>query len=148
MGTFGGMHNSSQFLADLGFADTALADLPEAERAALAEHVREELETRVGTRLSEGLSDTQLEEFESIIDRNPVAITRWLDDAVPDFLEDPLLERISSGLGGAEPAVVLGEYAATKWLQLNRPDYRDVVREITEALKSEIRARLGDVLGA
>jgi len=30
------------------------------------------------------------------------------------------------------------EYAATKWLEVNRPDYRDVVAQTLDELKQEI----------
>jgi hypothetical protein len=30
------------------------------------------------------------------------------------------------------------EYAATKWLEVNRPDYRQVVAEVLDELKKEI----------
>jgi hypothetical protein len=39
------------------------------------------------------------------------------------------------------------EYAATKWLEVNRPDYRDVVKQVLEELKSEIVANKDTILG-
>ena len=54
-----------KFLADIG-----LNDLPDEQKQAFLQHIYEELELRVGTRLSDGLSDQQLEEFEKIIDRD------------------------------------------------------------------------------
>ena len=33
---------------------------------------------------------------------------------------------------------LLAEYAATKWLEVNRPDYRDVVANVLDELKKEI----------
>ena len=46
------------FLNDIG-----LGSLPEAQKKPFLQHIYEELELRVGTRLSDGLSDEQLEEF-------------------------------------------------------------------------------------
>ena len=54
-----------QFLKDIG-----LDGLPEEQKKPFLQHIYSELELRVGTRLSDGLSDTQLEEFEKIIDRD------------------------------------------------------------------------------
>jgi len=33
---------------------------------------------------------------------------------------------------------LLAEYVATKWLEVNRPDYRQVVASVLEQLKKEI----------
>ena len=54
-----------KFLEDIG-----LNDLPEEQKKPFLQHIYDELELRVGTKLSDGMSDEQLEEFESIIDRN------------------------------------------------------------------------------
>lgn len=122
------------FLNDIG-----LGDLPESEKKPFLQHIYEELELRVGTRLSEGLSDEQLEQFESIIDQKEEVVTSWLNNNVPDFVKDPLFIRlqISSKL---EPDDIglKSEYAATKWLELNRSDYRDVVGQVLSELKKEI----------
>jgi hypothetical protein len=39
------------------------------------------------------------------------------------------------------------EYAATKWLEVNRPDYRDVVAGTLEELKQEITRNKDALLG-
>ena len=43
----------------------------------------------------------------------------------------------ASGLPADSPQLQ-AEYAATKWLEVNRPDYRDVVARTLEGLKQEI----------
>ena len=47
-----------KFLADIG-----LNDLPEEQKKAFLQHIYDELELRVGTKLSDGMSDEQLEEI-------------------------------------------------------------------------------------
>jgi len=42
--------------------------MPDDHKQAFLEHLYEELELRVGTRLSEGMTDAQLAEFEKLID--------------------------------------------------------------------------------
>jgi len=54
-----------KFLNDLG-----LADMPADQKKAFLDHIYDELELRVGTKLSDGLTDAQLSEFERIIDRD------------------------------------------------------------------------------
>ena len=133
-----------QFLQDIG-----LADLPEQQRKPFLQHVYDQLEYRVGVRLSEGMSDNQLEEFESIIDRKPEIIDAWVAQYSPDFSNDALYGKIqtASGLTAGDPRIK-AEYAATKWLEVNRPDYRDVVAKTLDELKQEIGQSRDTILGA
>lgn len=39
------------------------------------------------------------------------------------------------------------EYAATKWLEINRPDYRDVVAKTFESIKREVVENRDAILG-
>jgi len=132
-----------QFLQDIG-----LADLPEEQKKPFLQHVYDQLEYRVGVRLSEGMSDAQLEEFESIIDRKPEVITGWVAQYAPDFQRDELYTKIqaASGLPAGDERIK-AEYAATKWLEVNRPDYRDVVAATLSELKQEISQNREAILG-
>lgn len=119
-------------LDDQLLADVGLAELSKESRASLLAHVYEELELRVGTQLSDGLSDDHLATYESIMERDVAVITAWLDDNVPDFLDDPIYAQMEKTLGGAATqADVVCEYAATKWLEVTRPDYRDIVAQVS-----------------
>lgn len=132
-----------QFLQDIG-----LADLPEDQRKPFLQHVYDQLEYRVGVRLSEGMSDAQLEEFESIIDRKPEVIDAWIAQYAPDFASDELYAKIQTGSGLPDgDARIKAEYAATKWLEVNRPDYRDVVAATLNELKQEITQNRDAILG-
>lgn len=122
-----------QFLADAG-----LGALPASDKAGLLQHLYETLQLRVGTQLSHGLSDAQLEEFERIIDRDVDVIVAWVERHVPDFLEDVVYQLMREALPGVEGSVILCEYAATKWLEVNRRDYRDVVAAELAQLKAEL----------
>lgn len=133
-----------KFLADIG-----LNDLPDEQKQAFLQHIYEELELRVGTRLSDGLSDQQLEEFEKIIDRDQATIESWLGAHVQDHANDPVFQRMQQALNldPADPNLK-SEYVATKWLEVNRPDYRDVVKVVLDELKGEIIANREAILGA
>lgn len=132
-----------KFLADIG-----LNDLPDDQKKAFLQHIYEELELRVGTRLSDGLSDQQLEEFEKIIDRDQATIDAWLAAHVQDYANDEVFRRMQQALN-RDPAdpVLRAEYVATKWLEVNRPDYRDVVKVVLDELKGEITANKDAILG-
>lgn len=132
-----------KFLQDLG-----LDQLPEDQRQAFLQHIYEELELRVGTKLSDGLSDAQLEEFESIIDKNEDVITTWVAQHAPTYQQDEAFGRLqqATGLDVNDPEL-RNEYVATKWLEINRPDYRDVVAATLEELKGEILNNRDAILG-
>lgn len=133
-----------QFLQDVG-----LGGLPEDQKKLFLDHFREQLELRVGTRLSEGLTDAQLEEFESFIDRKDDRVNAWLATNVPNYEEDTIYQQLKAGAPEQIPQnVILAEYASLKWLGLNRPDYKDVVSTTMNELKGEIISNRDAILGA
>ena len=89
------MEFDEQFLQEMG-----LSAMPEDQKRKFLNYVQEELEVRIGERISRGLTETQLNEF--------------------DMITDPT--------------------EAAKWLERNRPDYREIVNRTIEEMKAEIRA--------
>ena len=133
-----------QFLKDIG-----LDNLPEDQKKPFLQHIYSELELRVGTRLSDGLSDAQLEEFEEIIDRKEDKIQAWLATHAPNYAQEEAFSKLQQAtkLEATDPRLV-AEYTATKWLEVNRPDYRDVVAAVLEELKKEIMGNRDAILGS
>ncbi|MDB5159873.1 MAG: hypothetical protein JWO99_136 [Candidatus Saccharibacteria bacterium] len=133
-----------QFLNDVG-----LGNLPEEQKKPFLQHTYDQLEYKVGIRLSEGMSDAQLEEFESIIDRKEDVITAWLGSHAPNYQNEEVFSRLmqASNLPANDPGL-RAEYAATKWLEVNRPDYRDVVAATLDEIKQEIIASKDAILGS
>lgn len=133
-----------QFLADVG-----LSELPEEQKKPFLQHTYEQLEYKVGIRLSEGMSDAQLKEFESIIDRDDAVIVQWLSQHAPQYQTEEIFQRIAAASGlPADHPNLRAEYAATKWLEVNRPDYRDVVAATLNEIKAEIVQNKDAILGA
>jgi len=132
-----------QFLSDIG-----LAMMPEEQKKPFLQHTYDQLEYKVGIRLSEGMTDAQLEEFESIIDRKDDVISAWLNQYAPNYYNEEVFQRLqqSSGLDINDPAL-RADYAATKWLEVNRPDYRDVVAKTLEEIKQEILQNKDAIIG-
>jgi uncharacterized protein DUF5663 len=97
-------------LDDNFLQSVGLGDMPEDQKLAFLQDLYEELELRVGTRLSEGMTDDQLGEFEKLIDAS--------DDQ-----------------------------GALKWLETNRPNYKQVVADELEKLKQEVSSRKDAILG-
>lgn len=132
-----------KFLADIG-----LNDLPDDQKQPFLQHIYEELELRVGTRLSDGLSDAQLEQFEKIIDRDQATIDGWIQQFVPNYTQDQVFQRMqqATNLDPNDPNLK-AEFVATKWLEVNRPDYRQVVAQVLDELKKEIIGNRDAILG-
>ncbi len=133
-----------KFLADIG-----LDNLPEEEKKPFLQHIYEQLEYKVGIKLSDGMTDEQLTEFEAIIDRKDETVNAWLQQNVPDYHQDELFTRMAEQTQLDPNDISLrADYAATKWLEINRPDYRKVVAETLEELKQEIISNRDAILGS
>lgn len=132
-----------KFLEEIG-----LGELPEAQRKPFLQHIYDQLEYQVGLQLSEGLSEAQITEFEAIIDKKQEVIDAWVAQHAPGYLQDPVLQSIAQSAGLApEGPEAKAEFAATKWLEINRPDYRDTVMKTLEELKQEILKNKEAILG-
>jgi len=132
-----------KFLEEIG-----LHELPEEQKKPFLQHIYDELELRVGTKLSDGMNDAQLEEFESIIDRKDDIVSSWLEKYMPDYRNDKSFTQLQTATGLAmEDPGLRAEYAATKWLEVNRPDYRQVVSQVLEELKQEVISNRDIILG-
>ncbi len=132
-----------KFLQDLG-----LDQLPADQRQAFKDHILNQLELRVGTRLSDGLSDAQLAEFESFVDRDAEKVRAWVSKHTPDYQNDDSYKQLKSGTPNIDDETLLAEYASLKWLAINRPDYQTVVAQVIEELKKEIRDNRDSILAA
>lgn len=70
-----------EFLRSVG-----IENLPEEDKQKLLTHIRETLETRVGTRLAGAMKPEQLDEFERFIDnKDEAGALRWLESNFPDY---------------------------------------------------------------
>lgn len=135
-------------LDDTFLEEVGLSAMPQEQKKAFLQHIYDELELRVGTRLSDGMSDAQLEEFEAIIDRKDDIISAWLAKHVPDYHNDQAFGRIQQATGlDINDLGLKAEYTATKWLEVNRPDYRDVVASVLGELKKEVTSNKATILG-
>ncbi len=133
-----------KFLQDLG-----LDQLPDDQKQAFKEHIYSQLELRVGTRLSDGLSDAQLAEFESFVDRKADKVQEWVSKNTPDYQNDESYKQLKENAPASlDDATLLAEYASLKWLALNRPDYQTVVAQVIEELKKEILGNRDAILAA
>lgn len=131
------------FLNDLG-----LGSLPEEQKKAFLQHVYDELELKVGTKLSEGLDEMQLQEFEAFVDRDEEKVRSWFEKNLPEYAARPDFQQLkTSAPADVDEVTLLSEYGSLKWLEMNRPDYRQVVSAELEKMKQEIIANREGILG-
>lgn len=132
-----------KFLESLG-----LAALPQAEKEKMKAHIYETLEMNVGMRLASGMSEAQLDEFEGFMSGDVSHSTNYLDRMNPDWKQDPAYQtQIQQAReAGANPDAVTSEYAALKWLETNFPNYKQVVAEELDKLKTEIQQAAPHIL--
>ena len=96
------MNFDDKFLQEMG-----LSAMPKDQKQKFLDYVQEELEVRIGERISKGLTEAQLSEFDAIT--NPADAARWLEK--------------------------------------NRPDYREIVTRTINEMKEEIRANRAKLVG-
>lgn len=135
-------------LDDNFLQQVGLDGLNDEQKQAFLAYFREQLELRVGTKLSEGLSDAQLAEFEAFIDRNMDVTNQWVANNAADYQNDQVYQKLKAGAPeGVSDNDILAEYASLRWLSLNRPDYRDVVAATMEELRQEVIKNREAILG-
>lgn len=131
------MEIDEKFLDEVG-----LSGMPEEKKREFLKRTKAELEVRVGREISKGLSPEQIKEFEALSEGDQRVIKKLVFEMDSDFRDDKvyqlILERSGKEKGDWD---TLGEYLSVRWIQKNRPDYREVVERVTEELKNEIKNR-------
>jgi hypothetical protein len=92
------------FLEELG-----LGSLPPVEKNKMLAHIYETLEMRVGMKLAEQMSNEQLDEFESYINRQDEAgALKWLESNFPNYkaVVAEELEKLKAEISQVAPQIV------------------------------------------
>lgn len=132
------------FLNDLG-----LGGLPAEQKKAFLQHIYEQLELSVGTKLSEGLNEMQMQEFEAFVDKDEDKVRAWFEKNMPEYNSAADFQQMKqSAPADISEIALLSEYGSLKWLELNRPDYKDVVAAELDAIKKDIIANRDSILEA
>lgn len=128
--------------------DVGLGALPDDQKQAFLQHIFEELELRVGTKLSEGLNEDQMGQFEAFVDQDEQKVRMWFEKNIPDYASrQDFVQMKQAAPQEASELSLMCEYGSLRWLEINRPDYRSVVAEELEKLKKEISANAPTILG-
>ena len=124
-----------------------LANIPAEQKDAFLQYAQDQLEARIGEKMSEGMTVDQLREFDGIMnnDRNTmIRVLSQIGDYRKDELYQKLLKRHNVTEGTLE---ILGEYLSVKWIQINRPDYATITANVAAELKNEIIEARPMILG-
>lgn len=131
----------NDFLESVG-----LGGIPDEQKNAFLGYAQDQLETRIGERMSAGMTDAQLDEFEKIIDNDPATIERW-KSGLGDYKSDEIYQKLATSLGGTEEQV-LNNYITSRWLNQNCPQYQQIIQESIDSLKQEIIANKDGLLAS
>ncbi len=130
------------FLEEIG-----LGSMPENQKIVFLEHMQDELEVRIGEKMSEGLSDEQIDEFEKVIDGDEATVQKIVA-SLGDYKNSEVYAKLlAAGYQDGTPEI-LAELASIQWLAKNRPDYQDIVTKTAEELKAEISQDKEAILGS
>ena len=120
-----------QFIESIG-----LDGMPADQKEEFLKYAQEQLEIRIGEKMSEGVPADKLDEFERIIDNDQATIDKWIAGA-GDYQNDATYQKLVESLGDTSENI-LGDYATALWLNQNCPHYQDIIKESIEALRNEI----------
>ena len=126
-----------------------LSELPTEKKQAFLDQTKSELELRVGTKMSDGLTEVQIVEFEGIMHNDQQVVRKVVSELGMDFRTDPTYRKLLAHYNVAEGTwEIIGEYLSIKWIQKNRPDYHSIVEEVMNALISDIKQNAASILAA
>ena len=138
------MKFDDDFLARVG-----LSQLPVDQKEDFLKDTQEELEVRVGNKMSENMSDAQIKEFEGIMANDQQVIRKVVSELGMDFRTDPIYQNLLASYGVKEGTwEIIGEYLSIKWVQKNCPNYAEIVRNAASELEAEIKQNSAAILAA
>lgn len=132
---------------DESFLDSVgLSGMPEEQKKTFLQYAQDQLEVRIGEKMSEGLSDDQLDEFERIIDNDQETVQKWLAE-IGDYKNDETYVKLSENSEeDVDSPEFLADYVTAKWLDKNCPQYQDIIKESLESLQAEISSQKEEIL--
>ena len=134
---------NDRFLDSVG-----LTDLPDTQKEAFLQYAQDQLEIRIGEKMSESLSDEQLDEFERVIDNEPSTIQSLLQ-SFGDYRSDEVYQTLKRNTGAQDYDMgLISDYVTAKWLNQNCPQYQQIIKDSLVELQNEIREQKDGILAA
>ena len=127
-----------RFLEEVG-----LANMPAEQKQSFLDYAQDQLEVRIGEKMSEGLSEDQIAEFEKIIDGDQQTVEGLLA-GLGDYQNDEIYQRLLQN--GGDEASVINDFVTAKWLNQNCPQYPQIIEDSLNGLKEEISSNKEAIL--
>lgn len=127
-----------KFLEEVG-----LADMPAEQKQSFLDYAQDQLEVRIGEKMSEGLSEDQIAEFEKFIDGDQQTVEGLLA-GLGDYQNDEIYQRLLQN--GGDEASVINDFVTAKWLNQNCPQYPQIIEDSLNGLKEEISSNKEAIL--
>ena len=117
-----------------------LSNMPQEQKDNFLQYAQDQLEVRIGEKMSEDLSEEQLDEFEKIIDNDQETVQKWLAQ-LGDYQNDETFIKLKEDADmDGDDQMLLADFVTAKWLDQNCPQYQQIIQESVDALREEISA--------
>jgi len=128
------MYLSDQYLEDLGI-DKLPEDIKEKVVSDLEQSVQEAISVRLATQLTNELMD----EFTVLSEGSIDDVKGWLVRTSPYYESSPAFLQ-GKEANEANEAEFTRQYAVVKWMEMNVPNYNEIVLEVLANTKGELLA--------
>ena len=132
---------NESFLEGLG-----LESMNEDDKKNFLEYVQDQMELRIGERISSDMDNEKQDEFAKLADGDE-AITNEVMMRYPHFEDDEVYTSILDSSDGNKE-IATNQYATLKWLEENCPNYQEVVRNTIDEIRKEIKDNKDQILAA
>ena len=134
------MYNiDDSFLESVG-----LGGLPADQKGGFLQYAQDQLEIRIGEKMSNNLNEAQLDEFEKIIDNDQEMMQKWLA-AAGDYKNNEVYQKLVQAAGG-DSAEVENDFITAVWLNRNCPQYQQLIDESMNEIREEIAKNKDQIL--
>ena len=134
------MYNiDDSFLESVG-----LGGLPADQKSGFLQYAQDQLEIRIGEKMSNNLNEAQLDEFEKIIDNDQEMMQKWLA-AAGDYKNNEVYQKLVEAAGG-DSAEVENDFVTAVWLNRNCPQYQQLIDESMNEIREEIAKNKDQIL--
>jgi hypothetical protein len=123
-----------------------LSNMPQEQKDTFLQYAQDQLEVRIGEKMSEGLSEDQLDEFEKIIDNDQETVQKWLAQ-FGDYQNDETFIKLKEDADAdGDDQMLLADYVTAKWLDQNCPQYQQIIHDVMGELQEEISQQKDAIL--
>ncbi len=125
---------SEDYLKEIG-----VANMPQAMQDDLIPKISKSIQSKISIKLSEQLSDLLVNEFDYLTAGTADEVRQWLVKVVPYYAESPEYISNMQASGVSEDDFVKA-YGVTKWLEMNVPNYGQLMVDAMEETKQGLIA--------